>query len=197
MNWHCSLRISKWVNTRVTIYHGKHSVVHKVQVWEERNTTIGCPFMYSWLISIPVSLDVPSLVLFHVWLLLWLPPVSCFSLCGQVIVEVLWICQPVSVEWFKGLAPTGTYASQCWVILDIWNIERPLCLVSCQHQALYFSHLMCLILFSLKGFIRFSTRLLCCLFWVNLMIEAISWWIFPMMYGSWYGEKTNNRQHAC
>lgn len=164
-------------------------VVHKVQVLEQRNTNIG-QFTYSWLISIPVSSDVPSPVLFRIGLLLWLPPVSCFSLCGQEIVEVLWICQPVSVEWFRGLAPTGTCASQCWVKLDIWNIEWPLCLVSCQHQALYFSHLMYLILFPSKGFIRFSTRLLCRLFWVNLMRGAISRWIFPMMYGSWYGEKT-------
>lgn len=63
-----------------------------------------------------------SYLFFHVCLSAGIPPVFGFSLCREDTVEVLWICQLISDNQLKGLSPTGTSGSQCWVMLDIWNM---------------------------------------------------------------------------
>lgn len=77
---------------------------------EQRNRALDCVFQRCWIIPISASSVFLSLAIFHVCLSLWLPPPSCFSQYREDIVKAL--CQPISVEQLKGLAPKGTYVSQ-------------------------------------------------------------------------------------
>lgn len=63
----------------------------------------------------------------HLSLSLRLPPVSRFSPYRDDIMEVLWSASACSrSKWPEGLAPAGAYVSQCWVMLDIWNMDLAL-----------------------------------------------------------------------